>query len=143
MRWRAASTNSAGERQRVRRWARSISIHDVKQPGFVARMSEAISGPLGGAPACRFAHAGYKISSLFICITPFCSSFFFPRPDEGRAERRQAPGCCVHPDACMTARGLSLVRGESPASELPDATPLGAPSWRFLDPAQHFVFVLS
>jgi hypothetical protein len=57
-------------------------------------MSEAISGPLGGVPACRFAHAGYDFVLIFIFFSLLSSFFFllssslFAAPDEGRAERR-------------------------------------------------------
>src|SRR5262249_45792121 len=83
--------------------------------------------PLARGRQCYFLAAAFR----FICpLLPFCflllaSSFFFiRRPDEGRAERRQAPGCRVaHPVACMTARGLSLSRGEPVISRDGNARP--------------------
>ena len=44
------------------------------------------------------AHAGYEVSLNLHFFIPFV--LLLPsirRPDEGRAERRQAPGCCGHP----------------------------------------------
>src|SRR5262249_38868111 len=66
----------------------------------------------------------------------------FPTPTRGgRSADRRPDAACIR-SACMTAPRLSLRRGESPASQRPHATSLRPPSWRFLDPAQHFVFVL-
>src|SRR5215471_16949321 len=61
-------------------------LHNVKQPRAVARMSEAISGPRWGGPACRFAHAGYEVVSLiFIFFTPFFLLLYLP-PAEMRGD---------------------------------------------------------
>ena len=83
-------------------------------------MSEAISGPFPCGevgPACRFAHAGYEVSSIFICSPPNPPSFAFlssiSHPDEGAGGAPiGARMLRLHPDACMTARGLSLSRRE-------------------------------
>src|SRR5262249_27595401 len=53
-------------------------------------------------------------------FTPFFLLFLSP-PDEGRAERRQAPGCCVHPE-CVHDRTRALTF-EARARRRSDPTP--------------------
>jgi hypothetical protein len=72
----------------------------------------------------------------FLLLPAHHSLFAFPirHPDEGMAERRQAPGRCEHPvgRAMTGTRAPCFRRPALPA--IRKRPPLGAPPWRFCGP---------
>ncbi len=99
--------------------------------------------------ACAFAHpTNLAAPHFFLCFSFFFLSlpfvpiryryslfaFSIRHPDEGMAERRQAPGCCEHPvvRAMTGTRAPCFRRPAFPAMR--ERPPLGAPPWRFCGP---------
>ena len=97
--------------------------------------------PVGGL---RFANPPYELLSprhsfSFFLLPP--SSFpirYSPspirHPDEGMAERRQAPGCCVAPGSARHDRRAGVVLSTPSVLKRGERPPLGAPPWRFCGP---------
>src|SRR5262249_3578080 len=139
-------------RSAFRHAARGSSSHDVKQPG----RSELTRSRMESI-ACHssFPSSPFLFSSLFLSLalllfgtpkSPF-AGLLFALPDEGMAERRRRPGaanawqgmpyarparaCDRHAGAVLSTpdvlKSTQAVRSEN-------ASPLGAPPWRFCGP---------
>ena len=74
-------------------------------------------------------------------LFPFCFpiryslfAFSIRHPDEGMAERRQAPGRCVAPGSARHDRRAGAVLSAPSVLKRGERPPLGAPPWRFCGP---------
>src|SRR6266481_1829021 len=78
----------------------------------------------------------FFLSSSLLPIRYFLFAIRFPirHPDEGMAERRQAPGCCVAPGSARHDRRAGVVLAAPSVLKRGERPPLGAPPWRFCGP---------